>query len=247
VRKLLAIMMVLPLFHSAAAELHLFAAASLSDALKEIDAGFEKTSGHHVSANFAASSLLARQIEEGAPADVFVSADEAKMDQLQEKGLIDPSSRRDLLGNSLVIVIAADSRLTITAPQDLLQPPFRRIALADPQAVPAGIYAREFLQRVQLFDQLRARIVPTENVRAALAAVAAGNADAAFVYKTDAAISKRVRVAYAVPQNETPAIRYVVAIMGEAKEPALAREFVRYLQSPAAAAVFERFGFVVKR
>lgn len=245
--RLLTIMIAISLAHEmTAAELHIFAAASLTDAMKEIGSSFEKQTGHRVIFNFGASSLLERQIEEGAPADVFLSADEAKMDQLQKKGLIDEASRKDLLGNSLVIITATDSSLTIQSPRDLLQPGCRKIALADPQAVPAGIYAKKFLEGMQLFDQLRDRIVPTENVRAALAAVEAGNADVAFVYKTDAAISKRVRVAWSVPEGETPPIRYPVAVVRETKQAALAQEFVKYLESAAGGAVFERFGFVVK-
>ena len=246
-RKLLLAMIVLPLLHASASDLHVFAASSLTDAMKEIVARFEKESGRHATLNFGGSSLLARQIEEGAPADVFVAADEAKMDQLQKSNLIDEASRKDLLGNSLVIVTAVDSSLTITSPKDLLRPEFRKIALADPQVVPAGIYAREFLARAHLAEPLRGRVVPTDNVRAALAAVEAGNADAAFVYKTDAAISKRVRVIYDVPEKDAPEIRYPVAILRETKERAAAEQFVRYLQSPAATAVFVRYGFVVPR
>jgi molybdate transport system substrate-binding protein len=247
VRKLLAIMMALPLFQTAAADLHVFAAASLTDALKEIAADFEKQIGTRVILNFGGSSLLARQIEEGAPADVFLSADEAKMDQLQKDNLIDPASRQDLLGNSLVIVTAAASRLTIAKPADLLRPEFRKIALGDPQVVPAGIYARKYLERIGLAAQLHERIVPTDNVRAALAAVEAGNADAAFVYKTDAAISRRVQVVYAVPEKDTPPISYPVAILRATKERGTAEQFVVCLRSASAGAVFTRYGFVVKR
>ncbi len=214
--------------------------------MKEIGAGFEKQSGVHVSFNFGASNLLARQIEEGAPADIFVSADEAKMDQLQKDGLIDPGSRRDLLGNSLVIVAPADSSLTIETVADLLKPEIRKIALADPAAVPAGIYAREFLTHEGLWEKLKTKVVPTENVRAALAAVESGNVDAAFVYKTDAAISKRVRVIHAVQEKDAPAISYPVAILKESKNRSAAEQFERYLQSPPATEVFERLGFVVK-
>jgi len=245
-RRLLAALVMTPILHISAADLHVFAAASLTDAMQEIGAGFEKQTGIHVSPNFGASSLLARQIEEGAPADVFLSADEAKMDQLQKRGLIDPTSRKDLLGNSLVIVAPTDSSLTISTPADLLKPEIGKIALADPAAVPAGIYARQLLTHETLWEKLKTKVVPTENVRAALAAVEAGNAEAAFVYKTDAAISKRVRVVYAVPEKDSRAIRYPVAIVKETKSRAAAAQFIVYLQSAASTAVFERFGFVVR-
>jgi len=246
VKKFLCALIALPLLQASAADLHVFAAASLTDALKEIAATFEKETGTKVKLNFGASNLLARQIEEGAPADVFLSADDAKMDQLAKQNLIDPETRKALLGNSLVVVTSADSPLTISTPKDLLQAGIHKVALADPEAVPAGIYAREYLKRAQLFDQISERILPTENVRAALAAVEAGNADAAFVYKTDAAISRKVRVAYAIPAAETSAINYPVAIIHEAKARSGAEQFVRHLRSPAATQVFERYGFIIK-
>jgi len=236
----------MPILQTSAADLQVFAAASLTDAMKEIGAGFEKQSGIHAFFNFSASNLLARQIEEGEAADIFVSADEAKMDQLQKGGLIDPTSRRDLLGNSLVIVAPADSRLTIGTTADLLKPEIRKIALADPAAVPAGIYAREFLTHEALWEKLKAKVVPTENVRAALAAVESGNVEAAFVYKTDAAISKRVRVIYSVQEGDSPAISYPIAILNESKNRGAAEQFGLYLKSAPATEVFERFGFVVK-
>ncbi len=245
-RKILLAIVLLPWFQISAAELHVFAAASLTDALKEISSAFEKETGTIVKLNFGASSLLARQIEEGAPADVFRSADEAKMDQLASRSLIDPGTRRNLLGNTLTVVVPMDSNLTINSAADLLQPGIRKLALADPKAVPAGIYAREYLTQAKLFDQLSERVVPTENVRAALAAIESGNADAAIVYQTDASISKRVRVAFPVPAAEAPPINYPVAIMRETKARAEAERFVRELCSPAGSRVFERFGFMVK-
>jgi molybdate transport system substrate-binding protein len=242
--RLIALLMTLPLMRATAIDLHVFAAASLTDALKEIGANFEKQSSIHPVFNFAASSLLERQIVEGAPADVFLSADEEKMNQLQEKNLIDTSSRSDLLGNSLVVVAPADSSLAMKNASDLGNDAFRKIALADPQAVPAGIYARKYLERVHLADQLRDKIVPTENVRAALAAVEAGNADAAFVYRTDAAISRKVRIIFSVPPGEAPPIRYPVAIVRATKQPEAASAFVEYLESAEARAVFTRYGFL---
>ena len=238
-------LLMMPILHTSAADLHVFAAASLTDAMKAIGEHFQKQSGVRVSFNFGASSLLARQIEEGAPADIFVSADEAKMDQLQKDGLID-SGTGDLLGNSLVIVAPADSSLTIGTTADLLKPEIRKIALADPAAVPAGIYAREFLTHEALWEKLKAKVVPTENVRAALAAVESGNVDAAFVYKTDAAISHRVRIIHAVQEKDAPAISYPIAVLKESKNRGAAEQFEHYLQSPPATEVFERSGFVMK-
>ena len=228
-----------------AAEVNVYAASSLTDALKEIAAAYKTETGVRVSFNFAASSLLARQIEEGAPADLFFSADEAKMDALQKAGLVRAETRRDLLSNSLVIVASSESNLKIESPADLLQAD--KIVLADPRAVPAGIYAREYLTKAGLWEKLQPKLVPTENVRSALAAVESGNADVGFVYKTDAQISTKVRVIFEIPAESGPAIRYPIAMLKQAKELEVAAGLLRYLESDSAGTVFEKYGFVVRR
>lgn len=227
------------------APIRVFAAASLTDAMKEIAGTFQKQSGERVVFNFGASSTLARQIEEGAPADLFFSADEAKMDALASKGLILNATRRNLLSNSLVIVVASANGARIQSPADLARASVKRVALGDPQAVPIGIYAREYLQKLKLWDAIKPKVVATENVRAALAAVEAGNADAGIVYKTDAAISKEVKVAFEVPIEEGPKISYPVAIVKGAKELSGARKFLVFLFSAEAGEVFRKYGFIV--
>src|SRR3954469_15474014 len=137
-----------------AAELTVHAAASLVDAMKEIGPAYEKQSGDKLQFNFGASSLLARQIEQGAPADLFFSADEAKMDDLDKKGLLLPATRRSLLSNLLVIVVAADATLAPKLAADLTKPEYKKVALAESQTVPAGIYAREYLQKIKLWDAI---------------------------------------------------------------------------------------------
>ncbi len=226
-------------------EVTVHAAASLTDALREIAAGYEKASGDTLRFNFGASSTLARQIEEGAPADVFLSADEAKMDALEKKGLLLPGSRHSLLSNSLVIVVPTEAALVPQAATDLAKPEYRKIALAEPQTVPAGIYAREYLQGRGLWDAVKARIVPTENVRAALAAVESGNVEAGIVYKTDALFSKKVKVALVIPAAEGPKISYPLAIMKSSTESARAKNFAGYLTGAPAKEIFEKFGFTV--
>jgi molybdate transport system substrate-binding protein len=228
-----------------AAEITVFAAASLTDALKEMTPTYEKRSGDKIIFNFGASSTLARQIEEGAPVDLFFSADEAKMDALEKKGLIIRETRKSRLSNSLVIVAAADGSPPIETPKDLATDKVKRLALAEPKTVPAGIYAREYLQKQKLWSAVQAKVIPTENVRAALAAVEAGNADAGIVYKTDAAISKKVRIAYEVPRADNPPISYPLAVVKEGKEPEAAKRFLQYLNSDAAAKIFEKFGFII--
>src|SRR5262245_58954698 len=199
------------------AEVTVYAAASLTDVMKEIAADYEKQGGDKISFNFGASSLLARQIIERAPADMFISADEAKMDDLEKAGLIAIETRRDLFSNLLVIVVPNDSKQVITSPEELVTKS-QKIAVADPRAVPGGIFTREYLARLGLWQKLEPKIVPTENVRTALAAVESGNVDAGFVYKTDANISSKVKVAFTVAAEEGPPIRYPVALIKEAKE-----------------------------
>jgi molybdate transport system substrate-binding protein len=230
-----------------AAELKVYAAASLTDAMKEIGAAYEKESEDKLQFNFGASSMLARQIEEGAPADLFFSADEAKMDALEKKGLLLPGTRRSLLSNLLVIVVAADASALPKSASDLSKPEFRKIALAEPKTVPAGIYAREYLQKLRLWDAVKERVVPTETVRAALAAVESGNVEAGFVYKTDSLISKKVKVAVEISAAEGPEISYPLAVLKSSREPERAKKFAEYLAGPAAQSIFEKFGFIVTK
>jgi molybdate transport system substrate-binding protein len=229
----------------AAVTVRVFAAASLTEAVKEIATDYQAKTGDHILFNFGASSFLARQIEEGAPADIFFSADEAKMDGLEKKGLVLNGTRKSRLSNSLVIVVAADSRLQIREPNDLLQPAIKHVALADPQTVPAGIYAKAYLRQVKLWDQIEKRVVPTDNVRAALGAVETEDAEAGIVYRTDAATSKRVKIAFTVPSADGPPISYPMAVLKESREPAVAKRLMDYLRSDQAAAVFRRFDFVI--
>jgi molybdate transport system substrate-binding protein len=227
------------------AELNVFAAASLTDALKEIGVHYEKQSADKIAFDFGASSMLERQIEEGAPADVFFSADEAKMDALAAKDLIVRETRKSLLSNTLVIVMSTGSNLKITAPADLAGNGIRRIALADPKAVPAGIYSKEFLERQKLWPQVEPKVVAVDNVRAALAAVESGNIEVGMVFKTDAAISKNVKIAYEVPTDAGPKISYPVAVMKNAKQVESAKKFVEYLRTDDAAKTFIKYGFIV--
>ena len=209
-------------------EVRVFAAASLTDALREIGANYEKETGERLVFNFAGSSTLARQIARGAPADLFLSADEAKMNEVAV------TDRVSVLSNTLVIVGHGTTR-----PRDLIG---RRVALAEPSTVPAGIYAKEYLTKLGLWPQIAPNVIPTENVRAALAAFEAGNVDAAIVYKTDA---KR-DVAFEVPREEGPRISYPFAVVRDAPNPDGARRFLKYLTSEPALAVFRKHGFLIQ-
>ena len=227
-----------------AADLMVFAAASLSDALTEIAKTYEPANGDKLRFNFGASSTLAMQIRQAAPADVFISADEGKMDGLAQAGLIIPETRRSLLTNTLVIVVNVENGAAVTAPSDLAKPTIRRIALAEPQTVPAGIYARAYLSKIGLWEKIIDKVVPTENVRACRAAVESGDVDAGIVYRTDALVSGRVKIAYEVAAGEGPGISYPVAVVQGSKNPEAARRFAAYLASAEARAVFIRYGFL---
>jgi len=244
VRIVCALPLVLVTLSTAAAQVKVFAAISLRESLREIADQFEKATGDKIVFCLGASSMLARQIEAGATADVFVSADEARMDALQAKGLILKESRCDLLKNSLVIVVAAEKGAPVEGPEDLAGPAVKRVAIADPRAVPAGVYARDYLLKQGLWAKVEKKVVAAMDVRAALAAVVAGNADAGIVYKTDAVTSRQVRVAFAVPGAEGPRITYPVAQVAGGKSPDSGARFLKYLFSPEAQAVFRKHGFV---
>jgi molybdate transport system substrate-binding protein len=225
-------------------DLTVFAAASLTNALKEIGADYAKTSPDKIAFNFAASGTLELQIRHGAPADLFFSADEAKMNDLAKDHLLAPGTRRDLLGNTLVIIVPAGSPLQLASAAGLADPAVKKIALGETHIVPAGIYAQQYLTRIGLWEKVQSRVVPLESVRAALAAVETGNAEAGIVYKTDALQSKKVRIAYEIPAAAGPAIVYPAALVADSKHLAAAGKFLAYLASPPAMAVFARAGFI---
>lgn len=241
-----ALALLFPLLASAAT-LRVSAAASLTDVLQALAPIYQTQTGDTLVFNFGASSILARQIQEGAPVDLFVSADEQKMDQLQRAHLIVRASRRSILSNTLVIVVPNDSHMTIGSPSDLTGRSIKRIAVAEPQTVPAGIYAKQYLRKIGLWSKVVGKVIPTDNVRGALAAVESGNVDAGIVYKTDALISKGVRVAYEVPASEGPVISYPVAVVADSRQQAAAQRVLDFLQSPRAREVFRKYGFLVKQ
>ncbi len=227
-----------------AATVTVFAAASLTDSLKQIGSDYEKVSGDKIVFNFAASGTLARQIEAGAPADIFFSADEAKADALEKKGLLVSGTRKNLLGNALVIVTTPDAA-AVHSPADLTNTAIQHVALGDAKIVPCGTYAKAYLEKLQLWSVVEDKVVPCESVRTVLAAVESGNVDAGIVYKTDAATSKKVKVAFEVPLADGPKISYPLALIKDAPQPAAAKKFIARLDSAAATTVFKQFGFIV--
>ena len=227
---------------SRAEEILVFAAASLNESLQEIGKAYEAKTGTAVRFSLGASSDLARQIQAGAPADLFFSADTAKMDALEKAGLVRHADRREFLSNQLVVVVPSASSLRVAGAKDLAKLP--RLALADPEAVPAGIYARKWLEAEGVWSALRPKVIPTLDVRATLAAVQSGGVDAGIVYRTDATTSNAVRVVFAVSNG--PAIAYSLAKLASSKSSA-ARRFVEFVAGEEGRAVFERRGFAVLR
>jgi molybdate transport system substrate-binding protein len=223
------------------------AAISLSGALEEIARAYKASGGGEVRFNFAASNVLARQIVNGAPADLFVSADEAQMDYAQGQGAIDAASRVRLLANRLVVVVPAGRAAEWRDIKALLRPDVRRLALGDPAGVPAGVYARQYFERVGIWHDIQPKLLPLANVRAALAAVESGGADAAVVYESDAATTTRVRVVLAIEGPDAPHIVYPAAITTRSKNLAAARRFLAYLRGSDATSIFQRHRFAIPR
>ncbi|MBK7643574.1 MAG: molybdate ABC transporter substrate-binding protein [Planctomycetes bacterium] len=228
-------------------ELSVSAAASLRDVLKDVGTALEKRQPWKLVVNCASSGTLARQIEAGAKVDLFLSADEVEVDKLAKQKLVDEATRCVLLSNQLVLVEPLDQRLfpETFQPADLLNPSLKRLSLANTQSVPAGRYARSWLESKGLWKPLEARVLPGVDVRAALAAVESAGAQAGLVYRTDAALSKKVHVVYAVPLAEGPPIRYVAVVPKSAPHAEAARALLAELRTKASGEIFERFGFVL--
>ena len=217
-------------------------AASLAEVLQELAAEYESRTGTPVVLNVAASNTLARQIAAGARVDVFVSADEAQMASVAPH--VDPASLVHVASNQLAIAVARDSTRRIASPRDLADPAVRRIAIGDPAAVPAGVYARAYLRAVGVWDAVAPKIVPSGSVRLALAAVEHGGADAAIVYRTDIRAARRAREALVVPTSEGPRILYPAAVVRAGRNPSEGKRFLVFLADEAGQAVFARAGFL---
>lgn len=223
--------------------LRVSAAVSLTESLTAAVRQWEQQTGETATLNFAASNVLSRQIEEGAPADLFISADTLQMERLVIRHLVIADSVVALLSNQLVVVTPVDRPLPSPAPGGLADPRVARLAVGDPAAVPAGIYARQWLERIDLWPSVESKVVPTSSVRAAMAAVEAGNADAAILYRSDVSGRRRVRVEYVVPANEGPNISYPVGIVAASHQPEKAKALLTWLRGDAATGIFTAAGF----
>jgi len=232
----------------ATAELRLHAAASLRDVLAELQPELERELGLELVLNLGSSGDLARQIVAAGQADVFFCADERDMDRLEALALLEPGTRRDMLGNSLVVIEPLGAASRFTAPFDAAQlgsAAIERLSLAHVEIVPAGRYARQWLEQQGVWPAVRERVVPGVDVRAALAAVESGAVQAGIVYRTESLRSKRVRVVHEVPREQAPRIVYPIAMLAECAQPQAARSLLDWLRSARARAAFERHGFGV--
>jgi molybdate transport system substrate-binding protein len=226
--------------------LTIFAAASMRNALDDVNAAFTKATGVKVKASYEASSALARQIEQGAPADVFISADQRWMDYADEHKLIQPDTRINLLGNKLVLIAPKDSKLDnvqIADGFDIAKlAGDGRIAVADVKAVPAGLYAKTALEKLSAWQAAEPKLAMGENVRATLAFVARGETPVGIVYETDAKIEPKVKIVGVFPDGSHPPVTYPVAATVTSKSASVPR-YLTFLRSNAAKAIFEKYGF----
>jgi molybdate transport system substrate-binding protein len=224
-------------------ELTISAAASLTNALKEVAARYDKTHpGTKAICNFAASGVLLNQMIKGAPVDVFASADQKTMNQAQEKQLIIPDTRKNFVSNRMVLIVPLDFKLTLSSLKDLTGPAVKRVAAGNPATVPAGRYAKEALEGAGLWDKVTPKFVLAESVRQVLDYVRRGEVDAGLVYATDAAIARgKVKVVQTVTEHAP--ILYPIAVTASTGKKAAAQSFVDFVVSPPAQEIFQKFGF----
>ena len=228
-------------------EITISAAISLKNAFEDIGRIFqERNPGTKLLFNFGASGDLARQIEAGAPVDVFASAAKKDVDDLDQKDMIIKSTRKDFVGNRVVLIIPAKSAILLTSFNDLRRGEFQKIAIGNPKTVPAGQYAEEVLRYFNLWDGVKDRLIFAENVRQVLDYVARGEVDAGMVYSTDALVrAKEVKVVAEAPEQSHRPVIYPIAVVKGSKKESLAREFITLVTSKEGEKVLERYGFRV--
>lgn len=225
-------------------ELNISAAASLTNVLKEInDLYINQHPNVTIIPNFAASGTLQKQIENGAPADVFISAAAAQMDALQTGDLLLPGSRKDLLTNKVVLIVPQKSDLSITSFADLALDKVKKVAMGDPKFVPAGTYGQQALDLLGITSAVQPKLVLGSDVRQVLNYVETGNVDAGIVYSTDAKTSTGVKIVAAAPDSINAKVMYPVAIIKSSKNPDAAADYIKFLSGEQAMAIFEKYGF----
>lgn len=229
-------------------ELNVSAAVSLKDALLEIQTKYQaKMPNVKLVYNLGASGSLQRQIEQGAPADIFISAAPKQMNDLEAKNLVDKKTRKNLVENKLVLIVPKDSGLGIAKFEDLTKSAVQKIAVGETATVPAGQYTNQALQKLGLWEELKEKTVFAKDVRTVLSYVETGNTEAGFVYKTDAVFSSKVRIAAIAPEGLHQPIVYPAAVLAGTKNNKAAEEFLAYLNSEESKSVFEKYGFVMSK
>ncbi|WP_373541174.1 molybdate ABC transporter substrate-binding protein [Chamaesiphon sp.] len=224
------------------------AAASLQKSLQEITPLYLKANpSHTINYNFAASGALQQQIEQGAPIDVFISAADKQMTALQVKGLLVSATQQDLLTNQLVLIVPNQSSMSLTNFRQLIQPEVQRISIGEPRSVPVGQYATEFLKNLGILEQVKSKFVLGNNVRSVLTVVETGDVDAGIVYITDAKSSDRVTIVATADKKLHSPIQYPIAVLKSSKSLAGARQYVEFLQSKSAQAIFRKYGFGIAK
>jgi molybdate transport system substrate-binding protein len=224
------------------------AATSLQPALQEITAIYTETNPDRVvKYNFAASGILAQQIQQGAPVDVFIAAADRQMNALQKQGLLASGTAKTLLTNQLVLITPKQSRLILTNFQQLTNSNIKRIAIGEPRTVPAGQYATEVFKNLGIWERVKSKLLLGNNVKSVLTTVETGNVDAGIVYITDAKNSPKVKIVATADRNLHSPIRYPIAILKSSKSPTESRNFVDFLNSKSAIAIFEKYGFGIAK
>lgn len=228
-------------------EVYIVAAASMTDAIQEIGANYEKEHPNvKLTYNFGSSGALQTQIEQGAPADVFISAAQKQMNALAEKNLIDKSTRKDLLENKVVLIVPKDSDLALSDFTQLATDKIKKIALGEPKAVPVGQYSEEIFSNLNILDAVKQKAVYASDVRQVLGWVETGEVDCGIVYATDAAISDKVKVLLEAPANTHKPVIYPIAMVNSSKNPDIAKDFIAYLSRDEQKAILAKYGFDVK-
>ncbi|BCJ86251.1 molybdate ABC transporter substrate-binding protein [Effusibacillus dendaii] len=225
-------------------ELYVLAAASLGDVMKELAPKYESSHpGQKLVISYGSSGTLQRQIEQGAPADIFISAGAKQMDELIQKNLIDPQNETDLLANKLVLIVSKESKSEIRTFADLKNQSVKKIAIGEPESVPAGTYAKQTLTQIGIWESLQAKFVYAKDVRQVLAYVETGNVDAGIVYKTDAASSDKVKIAATADEKTHSPILYPIGITKNSKHVKEAQTLYNWLRESEATALFTKYGF----
>ncbi|WP_378953955.1 molybdate ABC transporter substrate-binding protein [Pelosinus sp. sgz500959] len=229
-------------------EMNISAAVSLKDALEEIQKNYEaKNPTIKLIYNLGASGALQKQIEQGAPADIFMSAAPKQMNDLEAKNLVNKATRKNLVENKLVIIVPKSSTIALTKYEDLTKDEVQKISIGETASVPAGQYAQEVLKKLEIWDKVKDKAVLAKDVRTVLTYVETGNVEAGIVYKTDAASSDKVKITATAPEGSHQPIVYPVAVLSGTKQQKAAEDFLAYLSTPECKVIFEKYGFTMSK